>query len=60
MTDYWLTCPKCGSRMVERVNGQTGEPFLGCSHWPTCLFTHPLPEHVKLRRLGATSLPGFD
>ncbi|NQY97724.1 MAG: NERD domain-containing protein [Henriciella sp.] len=29
-------CPRCGSRMVERINKTTGEVFLGCSTYPKC------------------------
>jgi ssDNA-binding Zn-finger/Zn-ribbon topoisomerase 1 len=40
-------CPRCGSPMVPRTQGATGEPFLGCSRYPSCRGTRPL-----------TSLPG--
>ncbi|WCE06386.1 restriction endonuclease [Pseudoxanthomonas sp. JBR18] len=29
-------CPRCGSTLVQRTNRRTGEPFLGCSHFPKC------------------------
>lgn len=35
-------CPRCGSSMVERRNRDTGEPFLGCSRYPSCRGTRPL------------------
>lgn len=34
-SDY-PACPQCGKRMVLRRNGQTGEPFFGCSDYPRC------------------------
>ena len=36
------TCPKCGSRLVERIakkGANTGSSFLGCSGFPQCRFT---------------------
>lgn len=32
-------CPRCGAVMVERRNGRTGEPFLGCSTFLRCRHT---------------------
>jgi len=29
-------CPKCGKKMVVRFNHDTGEPFFGCSDFPSC------------------------
>jgi ssDNA-binding Zn-finger/Zn-ribbon topoisomerase 1 len=51
-------CPECGATLVERVNRATNEPFLGCSRWPECKHTEPLPESVKLRRAGQQELFG--
>jgi ssDNA-binding Zn-finger/Zn-ribbon topoisomerase 1 len=34
-SDY-PACPQCGKRMTPRYNGQTGEPFFGCSDYPRC------------------------
>jgi len=34
-SDYPM-CPNCGTRMTLRHNGQTGEPFFGCSDYPRC------------------------
>lgn len=39
-------CPKCGGLLVEKVakNGpHTGNKFLGCSKFPKCHFTRPIP-----------------
>lgn len=30
------SCPQCGSEMVDRRNGFTGEIFLGCTRFPRC------------------------
>jgi ssDNA-binding Zn-finger/Zn-ribbon topoisomerase 1 len=46
--------------MVERTNSLTGEALLGCSQYPECRETQPLPEHIKLRRRGAIPLPGME
>jgi len=53
-------CPKCGAPRVERTNRATGIAFVGCSAWPACTFTTPLPPDEVMRRMGATPLPGFD
>jgi len=29
-------CPRCGSRMVLRMNNKTGSKFYGCSRYPRC------------------------
>ncbi len=34
-SDY-PACPQCGKQMVLRHNGQSGEPFFGCSDYPRC------------------------
>ena len=58
--DVSKTCPKCApDRLVVRVNRETGHEFLGCSNWPGCTYTEPLPLDMQLRRQGATPLPGF-
>lgn len=36
-----LSCPKCGSALVERRSKRTGEGFLGCSKYPACRHTQP-------------------
>jgi ssDNA-binding Zn-finger/Zn-ribbon topoisomerase 1 len=54
-----VLCEACGKPMVERVNRATNEGFLGCSQYPTCTHTMPLPEHLKLERAGYAQLPGF-
>lgn len=34
-------CPQCGSRMLWRTNGRTGQHFWGCSTFPRCRGTRP-------------------
>jgi DNA topoisomerase I len=43
MTDY--DCPECGSKMMKRW-GRNGW-FLGCSQYPKCKGTRPMPLGVK-------------
>lgn len=45
-------CPICSAALVERTNRQNGSTFLGCSRYPECKHTEPVPESVKLRRQG--------
>lgn len=52
-------CDECESDMVVRTNRTTGEKFLGCSRYPECFHTAPLPEDQKMREAGARELPGF-
>lgn len=47
-----ITCEECGSAMVIR-SGRTG-PFLGCSRYPKCKSTRPLPEGETVESLAAT------
>lgn len=38
-------CPECNSPMVQRTaktGAHTGEPFLGCTRYPTCKGTRKL------------------
>lgn len=37
----WGTCPKCGAALRRR-NGARG-PFFGCSTYPACRYTAPVP-----------------
>lgn len=54
-----MKCPKCGAALVERINRESGESFLGCAKWPDCTYTRPIPEDVQMRRAGQQGLPGF-
>jgi hypothetical protein len=44
-----VLCPKCGSAMVERTNRDSGEPFLGCTRFPACRGTRPMPTGAQGR-----------
>ena len=59
MTDIKKACARCGQPMTVRANGETGVEFLGCSTWPTCTHTEPLPQDFIMRRSGAHTLPGL-
>ena len=34
--EYVPPCPKCGATMVKRYRNRDGDPFWGCSRYPTC------------------------
>ena len=59
VTEIKKACPKCGKDLAVRVNGETHEEFLGCSQYPECEHTEPLPVNMVLRRQGAAPLPGL-
>jgi hypothetical protein len=51
--DTWVGAPVpvsvpercgCGGHMVRRTRKSDGQPFLGCSHFPTCRRTKPLSD----------------
>lgn len=46
-----VSCPDCGpaTLLVVRTNSKTKNQFLGCSNYPDCRYTQPLPESVKMR-----------
>ena len=48
MTEIKKACPRCGQPMTVRVNGETGEEFLGCTTWPGCTATEPLPMDMNV------------
>ncbi len=52
-------CDECGADMVIRTNRTTGEQFLGCTRYPECLWTTPIPVDQLLKAAGARTLPGF-
>ncbi len=55
-----IPCPTCGRPMVLRTNRLNGSEFLGCTGYPDfCSETAKLPEYVRLKRAGASELPGF-
>ena len=59
-TETTMACADCGQVMVVRVNKATQTEFLGCSKYPLCDHTEPLPEWLRLKKLGAPQLPGFE
>ena len=55
-------CPKCGSPMVEREakNGANrGQKFLGCSRYPKCRGTAPIPVENDGVEVGTEDEPVF-
>lgn len=54
-TVYWIRCPRCHDELVE-APGTTDK--LVCVNG-LCRHEMPVPEDVRLRRLGAAPLPGF-
>ncbi|MBR5259703.1 MAG: DNA topoisomerase I [Eggerthellaceae bacterium] len=41
---YVGPCPKCGRDLQMRVSQKTKSMFIGCSGWPDCDVTYPLPK----------------
>ncbi|MCP9482019.1 NERD domain-containing protein [Shimia sp. CNT1-13L.2] len=39
-----ISCPRCGAKMRERTNRQSGARFLGCARYPKCKGTRAMPE----------------
>jgi ssDNA-binding Zn-finger/Zn-ribbon topoisomerase 1 len=48
-----VRCDECGETMVIRT-GRTGQ-FLGCSKYPKCRFSKPLPEGTTAETLAAAT-----
>ncbi len=46
-----VPCDECGEPMLIRT-GRTG-PFLGCSKYPKCRFSKPMPEGLNAEPVGA-------
>jgi len=44
-------CPKCGSDLVIRYS-RRGKRFLGCSAYPKCTQSYPLPQRGKIEFTG--------
>lgn len=53
-------CPECGGELLIRTNRQTDSQFIGCTGWPECTHTEPLPESLKMRLAGHPVLPGME
>jgi ssDNA-binding Zn-finger/Zn-ribbon topoisomerase 1 len=43
-----MKCPKCNSKMVEKINHKTNEKFLGCSKFPSCHGSRNLDGTIKI------------
>ncbi len=41
---YVGVCPKCGKDLQLRASQKTKSMFIGCSGWPDCDVTYPLPS----------------
>ena len=37
-------CPKCGHDLLVKQSAKTRSSFIGCSAWPECDVTYPLPK----------------
>ena len=48
-----IPCPECDANMLVRT-GRTGE-FLGCSRYPQCKATQPMPEGMTAEQLATQS-----
>jgi ssDNA-binding Zn-finger/Zn-ribbon topoisomerase 1 len=58
-----LRCPElnCQAPMVKRRSRYgSRETFYGCSEFPKCRATLPVPESELMRAIGAPVLPGFE
>jgi len=40
-------CPACGKDLIIRYGGASGKQFVGCSGFPKCRTTYPLPQNKK-------------
>ncbi|MFA5406090.1 MAG: DNA topoisomerase I [Candidatus Nanoarchaeia archaeon] len=38
-------CPVCKHDMIIRIAHRSGKRFIGCSHYPDCHNSYPLPQH---------------
>jgi ssDNA-binding Zn-finger/Zn-ribbon topoisomerase 1 len=57
---YDVNCPKCGSKMVERVAKvglNSGKHFLGCSQYPACKIILPIETKIPQQLLTARDIP---
>jgi ssDNA-binding Zn-finger/Zn-ribbon topoisomerase 1 len=62
-----IACPLCGAELQVKTNRETGHEFLGCPRYferdlngnRRCEYTRELPDHIRMQRAGAMSLPGF-
>lgn len=45
-------CPECGGELIVRVNPKTRKRFMGCSNYPKCTNTQPLPQKGLIKKAG--------
>ncbi len=50
-------CPKCGGDLVIRQS-KNGKRFIGCSNYPKCKVTYPLPQKGQVIPTGETCCNG--
>jgi HAD superfamily hydrolase (TIGR01549 family) len=48
-------CPSCGSSLVKRARGTDGSLFFGCTSYPSCRYTRPLPRSRRAQSISASS-----
>ena len=46
------TCPKCGKNELRGIRSRAGKQFVGCSGYPECSTTYPLPQGAGIQSLG--------
>ena len=46
-------CPRDGGNLIVRMS-RAKKIFVGCSSWPNCSVTYPLPQHAKIVPLHKT------
>ncbi len=42
------TCPKCGNNVKVKKARKSGKRFAGCSNWPDCDWSAPLPQFGEI------------
>ena len=45
-------CIKCGNGTLRVIRSHAGKQFVGCSNYPNCNATYPLPHEAKIIPLG--------
>ena len=45
-------CVKCGNGELRVIRSRLGKQFVGCSNYPNCTSTYPLPQNAKIIALG--------
>ncbi|MCC7570027.1 DNA topoisomerase I [Candidatus Micrarchaeota archaeon] len=46
---YMGPCPKCGNPLMIRRSRANNKQFIGCSSFPKCTQTYPLPQNVEVK-----------